>query len=103
MMMFGHGGHWGIWQVGFMGIVMIAVLGLLLWATYVLVGYANRGSNRQDREDHPRRSLYQRLGDGEIDEDEYRRLCDLLADENRTSAGGRRQGSGGFPRSPEED
>jgi uncharacterized membrane protein len=88
-MMFGHGGHWAIWQLGFMGIVMIAVLGLLVLAAYVLMRNANRGSNHEEREDHPRRTLCQRLADGEIDGDEYKRLCDLMADQDRASVGGR--------------
>jgi uncharacterized membrane protein len=103
MMMFGHGGHWAIWQVGFMAIVMIVVLGLLVWAAYALIGSANRGSNHEGHDDHPRPTLYQRLAAGEIDGDEYRRRCDVMADENRTSVEGRRQSSARSLRSPEGD
>jgi uncharacterized membrane protein len=87
MMMFGHGGHWAVWQVGAMGIVMIAVLGLLVWAAYTLIRNANQGSNREERRDDPRRTLDERLANGEIDEEEYKRLCSLIAGENRVPVG----------------
>jgi uncharacterized membrane protein len=102
MITFGHGGHWAVWQMGFVAIMMIVVLGLLVWATYALMESVSRGSDH-GREHHSRRTLYQRLALGEIDGDEYRRRCDLLAQENRTSMGGRRRSSAGFQRSPEAD
>ena len=89
MMMFGHENHWAVWQVAFMGIVMIAALGLLVWAAYALTRNANRGSKRDERREHARRTLDQRLANGEIDEQEYKRLCDLIAGENRVSVGDR--------------
>jgi uncharacterized membrane protein len=89
MMMFGHGNHWAVWQVAVMGIVMIAVLGLLVWAAYALIRNVNRGSNSEEHRDHARRTLDQRLANGEIDEQEYKRLCDLIAGENRVSVGDR--------------
>jgi uncharacterized membrane protein len=103
MMMFGHGGHSAVWQVGFMAIVMIVVLGLLVWAAYALIGSANRASNHERHEDHPRRTLYQRLAAGEIDGDEYRRRCDVMADENRTTVESRRRSSASSLQSSEGD
>lgn len=103
MMMFGHGGHWAIWQMGFTAIMMIVVVGLLVWVAYALIGSANRGSNHERPDDHPRRTLYQRLAAGEIDGDEYRRSCDVMADENRTSVESRRQSSARSLWSPEGD
>jgi len=87
MMMFGYGGHWAGWQVAFMVIVMIAVLGLLVWAAYALIRNANRGSNPEQRRDHARMTLDERLANGEIDEGEYKHLCGLIAGENRVSVG----------------
>ena len=78
-----------MWQVGFTGVVMIAVLGLLVWAAYALIASANRGSNPEECGDDVRRTLYQRLANGEIDGDEYVRFCNLIADQNRVSVGGR--------------
>jgi len=88
-MMSGYGSHWAVWQVAVMGIVMIGVLGLLVLAAYALIRNANRGSNREERGDNARRTLDQRLANGEIDEEEYKRLCGLIAGENRATVGDR--------------
>jgi uncharacterized membrane protein len=79
MMMFGHGGHWAAWQVGFMGIVMIVVLGLLAWAAFALIRIAHRAPNSVEPVGQARQTLDRRLANGEIDAEEYRRLCDLIA------------------------
>jgi hypothetical protein len=42
MMMYGHGGGWTVWDDGLMWLGMIAVVGLLIWAVYVVAGSASR-------------------------------------------------------------
>jgi len=86
-MMFWYGDHWAAWQVAFMGVVMIAVIGLLVLAFYTLIKSSNRAPDHEERGDDARRTLDQRLAKGEIDPDEYRRLCDLIAGKERTSVG----------------
>jgi uncharacterized membrane protein len=90
-MMFGYGNHWAAWQVAFMGIVMIAVIGLLVWAFYTLMSNSNRTPDPEEKDDDARRTLDQRVAKGEIDPHEYMHLCDLIARKERTSVGSANQ------------
>jgi len=94
VMMFWYGGGWPFWEVSLMWVGIVAFWGLLIWAVYALVTSTTR---RRDpgtlgeghRGDDARRILDQRLARGEIDTDEYRRLCDALASgDDRSPAGG---------------
>jgi putative membrane protein len=91
-MMFGYGGMgdgWPVWAVVLMGIGMLAFLGVLIWAGYVLMTNATRRSHQQRRDGqgaHERPSgadarevLDERLARGEIDATEYQRLRGLIA------------------------
>ena len=94
-MMFGYGSNWAFWEVALMWVGMIAFWSLLIWAVYSLIASASR---KPDHEHHvhddnqARRILDQRLAKGEIDSEEYRRVCDLIAHDDRTPvmAGDRR-------------
>ena len=97
-MMFWNGGGWPFWEVALMWVGMIAFWGLLIWAVYALITSATRRpgpqpGGREPRGDDARRILDQRLARGEIDADEYRRLCDVL-----TSSDGRSLTGGGSGR-----
>ena len=78
-MMFWYGGHWAFWQASLMWLGMIVFWGLLAWAIYALVIAATR---KPPRGEHygadARRILDQRLARGEIDQEEYRRLRELI-------------------------
>ena len=87
MMMFWYGSHWAFWQVALMWVVMIAFWGLIIWAVWALVTSVTRRPDHDQRGDDARRILDERLARGEIDADEYRRLRDLLAGEERTQVG----------------
>jgi putative membrane protein len=79
-MMFWYGGHWAFWQASLMWVGMIVFWALLIWAVYALITAATRKAPRDDGGGgDARRILDQRLARGEIDETEYRRLCDLLS------------------------
>jgi len=95
--MFWYGGHWPFWEVALMWAGMIVFWGLLIWAVYALVTNATRrpGAEARDREhrgDDAQRILDERLARGEIDVDEYRRLCDVLASSDDRSPAGRGNG-----------
>ena len=86
-MMFGFGGGWPFWEVALMWIGMIAFWGLIIWAVYFLVVSATRRNDRDRGDDGPRRVLDQRLAKGEIDAEEYRRVRDLIAHDDRGQVG----------------
>lgn len=77
-MMFWYGNSgWPWWGGTLMWIGMVAFWALLIWAVYALV----TGITRQDRGRQPgdaRQILDERLARGEIDDEEYRRLRDIL-------------------------
>ncbi len=77
-MMFWYGGHWGFWQAGLMWLVMLAFLGLLVWAGYTLMAAATRRQPGNGGGPSAREILDRRLARGEIDESEYRRLRELM-------------------------
>jgi putative membrane protein len=94
-MMFWNGGGWPFWEVALMWVGMIAFWGLLIWAAYALITSATRRRGPEPgggdhRSDDARRILDQRLARGEIDADEYRRLCDVLtsSDDRSLTSGG---------------
>lgn len=80
-MMLWYGAHWMFWQAALMWVAVLVFWALVFWAVYALVTSARRSGDR-DRaargEDDPRRILDQRLARGEIGEDEYRHLRDLI-------------------------
>lgn len=94
-MMFEYGNNW---QVALMWVGMIAFWGLLIWGAYAVATGATRkpADDQLDRSRHggseARHILDQRLAKGEIDADEYRRVRDLIEEDERVpvSAGDRR-------------
>ena len=86
-MMFWYGSHWAFWEVTLMWVAMIAFWGLVIWAVWALVTSATRRPDHDRRGDDAHSILDQRLARGEIDEQEYRRLRDLLGGEDRTTVG----------------
>ena len=80
-------GGWPFWEVALMWIGMIAFWGLIIWAVYFLVVSATRRSDRDRGDDGPRRILDQRLAKGEIDAEEYGRVRDLIAHDDRGEVG----------------
>jgi putative membrane protein len=92
-MMFWYGGGWAWWQAGLMWLAMIAFWALLIWAIYALITgvtrrAAQQGGSEQDRGEAARAILDERLARGEIDAEEYRRLCDILDGGARRSPAG---------------
>jgi putative membrane protein len=77
-----------------MWVVMIAFLGLLIWAGYALVAGSSRrrGNEPGEGTGAPRRLLDERLARGEIDAEEYQRLRDLIAAGNGQAPAGTRGG-----------
>ncbi|MBF6557517.1 MAG: SHOCT domain-containing protein [Acidimicrobiales bacterium] len=79
-MMFGHGSGWAWWQVLVMWVGIVGFWALIVWAVYALDSSVTRRPDhepRADRDDGPRRILDERLANGDIDTEEYRRLRDL--------------------------
>jgi uncharacterized membrane protein len=75
-----------------MWVGMIAFWGLLIWGVYALATGATRkpADDNLDRNldggKEARHILDQRLAKGEIDADEYRRVRDLIGDDERVPA-----------------
>ena len=88
-MMFWYGSHWVFWQAALMWIGTIAFWGLIVWAIWALIDNLSRKSEDERRGDDALRILDRRLAKGEIDPDEYRRLRELLAHDDRTPVGTR--------------
>lgn len=86
-MMFWYGSHLAFWEVALMWVGMIAFWALIIWAVWVLITAVTRRSDRAERNDDARHILDQRLARGEIDADEYRRLRELLEDDQRSHVG----------------
>lgn len=87
IMMFWYGSHLAFWEVALMWVGMIAFWALIIWAVWVLITAVTRRSDRAERNDDARHILDQRLARGEIDADEYRRLRELLEDDQRSHVG----------------
>jgi len=83
----GNGVQWWGWLVGAIG--MVAFWGLIIWAIWYFV---TSGTSVPDH-DHPhagaRHILDERLARGEIDAEEYRRLCDLIKGDEVGAGNGR--------------
>ena len=76
-MMFGYGGGWAVMMV----IVMVSFFGLLVWATYALVGSGSQrrsGDGSRSPSVTPREVLDGRLARGEINPDDYKQLVDAM-------------------------
>lgn len=92
-MMFEYGNGWPFWQVALMVVGMIAFWGLLIWGVYaVATGVSRKPADDQldrsrDRGSEARHILDQRLAKGEIDTDEYRRVRDLIGEDQRVPVG----------------
>jgi putative membrane protein len=88
-MMFWYGAHWAFWQASLMWLGMILFWGLVIWAVYALAtNVARKNSEKNDTTSEARQILDERLARGEIDEAEFRRLCDLIGSRDcRTPAG----------------
>ena len=90
-MMFEYGNNWPLWQVALMWVGMIAFWGLLIWGVYALATGATRKSaddqfdRSHDGGSETRHILDQRLAKGEIDADEYRRVRDLIGEDEPVS------------------
>ena len=78
MMWYSGGGmQWWGWTLGTIGIVAFWVL--LFWAVWYLVtGGSHRSDHAQTPPTNARQILDERLARGEISEDEYRHLRDLI-------------------------
>lgn len=88
MWYWGGGVHWWAWMLGFLG--MVAFWGLVIWGLWYLVSGAPRSAARHQPTPPPAKQvLDERLARGEIGEDEYRRLRDLITGaDQRPAAGG---------------
>jgi putative membrane protein len=82
-----YGVHWMFWQVLLVWAGMIAFWSILIWAMFALIRGFRQPSGGGRPDSDPRRTLDERLASGEIDEDEYRHLRDVLTDERRPHAG----------------
>ena len=81
-MMWSDGGwSWAAWLA--MSVMMLGFGALVVWG---LLGISRRPPERQDGGDD---ILAERLARGEIGEDEYRRLVDLIHSPHRTADNGR--------------
>ncbi len=87
MPMFEYGSSSSGWGIALMSLGMIAFWGLVIWAIYYLI--AGRTNRRiENGPDESRPILNQRLAKGEIDQDEYRKLIELLDTSGRTPVAG---------------
>ena len=88
-MMIEYGNNWPLWQVALMWVGMIAFWGLLIWGVYALATgatskpAADQLDRGRDGGREARHILDQRLAKGEIDADEYRRVRDLIEEDER--------------------
>ena len=84
---------WAWWQASLMWLAMIAFWALLIWLIYALVtgaiGWGRRPERGEERGDgDARRILDERLARGEVDLEEYQRLCEVLdSGAGRSTAG----------------
>jgi putative membrane protein len=80
-MMWGYGAGWGAWLT--MGIGMILFWGLVIGGGIALIRYLAGAQHQHASSGAPGRTeaeqiLAERFARGDIDEDEYRRRCELL-------------------------
>jgi putative membrane protein len=79
MWYWGSGVHWWGWLL--MSLGMVAFWGLVIWAVWFVVTSLTHSSQSARRSGEAKRILDERLARGEIDAEEYRRLRDLLRDD----------------------
>ena len=90
MPMFEYGSSSSGWGIALMSLGMLAFWGLVIWAIYYLV--TGRSNQRiESGPDEARPILNQRLAKGEIDQDEYRKLIELIDASGRTAVAGVRR------------
>lgn len=82
-MMFWSDSHWVFWQVALMWVGMLAFWGLVIWAVWALIRSTTQRPQQDHRGDDARHILDQRLAKGEIDTEEYRRLREAIAHDDR--------------------
>jgi uncharacterized membrane protein len=82
-MMFGYGVH-GAWWIP-MSLGTFVFLGLTIWVIYVFTGLPSRMNRSGPCNREARTALDQRLALGEIDEEEFARLRDLIFQADTTS------------------
>jgi putative membrane protein len=87
MPMFEYGSSSSGWDIALMSLAMLVIWGLAIWAIcYLVIGRSNR--RLESGPDEARSILNQRLAKGEIDQDEYRQLIELLDASGRTPVAG---------------
>jgi putative membrane protein len=87
-MMFEYGNGWSGWDLVGMGLVMLVIVGVVAWVFYlVVIDESRRRAHGQIAE--TKEILDQRLAKGEIEDDEYRRMRELLDEGNREPVAGR--------------
>jgi uncharacterized membrane protein len=82
--MFGYGGHGDWWVLMLIGMFVFA--GLIVWAIYAFSRNSARPNQLGDSPTDARTILDQRLTRGEIDNQEYTKLRELIAPAEETSA-----------------
>jgi uncharacterized membrane protein len=87
-MMSGYGGQWPLWEVGLMWIAMVGFWVLIGWAIYAFVKSVSGGDSAPRMAKSAVEVLDERLALGEIDDEEYGRLSDLLAHDGRIPVDG---------------
>ena len=88
-MMFDYGSGWSGWDLAGTWILMLLFWGVVVWAVVAVVAVVTSGSRRHaiDRSVESRKILDRRLATGEINDDEYRQVRELLEGGNRQTVG----------------
>ncbi len=86
-MMFWFGGGWALGPALLMWALMLAAVGVIVWAMSSLVSSLVGRPDHPGDPEGPRRVLDERLASGEIDAAGYRRLRDLVGAEGGTEVG----------------
>jgi uncharacterized membrane protein len=74
--MMGYGGHGDWWVLMLIGMLVFA--GLIIWAIYAISRSSARPSQSGNSLEDARTILEQRLARGEIDDQEFTKLCALV-------------------------
>lgn len=94
MWYWGGGVHWWAWLLG--ALAMVAFWAVVIWAVWYFVTGATRRAEQSPRPGDPKRILDHRLARGEIDVEEYRRLRDLIQEDDAHAGDGKTPvGTGG--------
>lgn len=86
MWYWGAGVHWWGWLLGVA--TMVVFWGLVVWAIWAVVTSVTRRPEHAQRPGEAKGILDERLARGEIDPEQYRRLRDLMAEDEVGSVGG---------------